>query len=116
MTYSKGSSTPWATTTNLRNVCQHWESVLVAQWDKDHSVMDESAHRGDGSRFLAASGSTGRDEHAYILAIELALGPDTAGLVPECLPLRREVSITGWDAEQDSIVREQIPGLSNWVF
>lgn len=78
-------------------------------------MVSESAHGGDSSGFLATTEGTGRDEQTSILAPETTSGPDAASLVPEGLPLRREVTVTGGNAEEEGIVLEQGLGLNDGV-
>jgi hypothetical protein len=115
LTYSEGTSTPGATTVNLVQVAQLGEDGLVAQRNVDEAVVGESAHRGKGSRLLTTTLSTGRHEETGVLAPEATGGPNTTGLVPEGLPLGREVTVTGGDTEQNSVEGEEVGGLNNGV-
>lgn len=114
-TYSEGTSTPGATTVNLVQVAQLAEDGLVAQRNVDEAVVSESAHRGKGSGLLTTTLSTGRHEETGVLAPEATSGPDATGLVPEGLPLSREVTVTRRDTEQNSIEGEEVGGLHNGV-
>lgn len=115
LTYSEGTSTPGATTVNLVQVAQLGEDGLVAQGNVDEAVVSESAHRGKSSGLLTTTLGTGGDEETGVLAPVATRAPDATGLVPEGLPLSREVTVTGRDTEQNSVEGEEIGGLSNGV-
>ena len=66
-------------------------------------MMSERAHGRQCRALLSSAWSTGRDEETSILAPVAAGRPDAAGLVPERLPLSWEVTITGWNTEEDGI-------------
>ncbi len=61
-TYSKSSSTPWGTTTDLVKVSKRLERGLVSQRDIDDAVMCECAHCCDSGALLTSSLSFRRDE------------------------------------------------------
>lgn len=115
ITYSEGTSTPGATAVNLVQVAELGEYGLVAQRNVDEAVVSESAHRGKGSRLLTTTLSTGRHEETGVLAPEATSGPNATGLVPEGLPLSREVTVTGRDTEQNSVEGEEVRGLNNGI-
>lgn len=100
---------------DLLQVGQQRENSLVAQGDVDPAVMRERAHRRKGSRLLTTTQSAGRDEQTRVLAPETTAGPDAAGLVPEGLPLRGEVTVPGGNAEQDGVVLLQLRRLDHGV-
>lgn len=112
---SKGTGTPGATTVDLLQVGQEREGGLVAQRHVEEAVVGEGAHGGNGSRLLATTEGTGGDEETGVLAPVATGSPDGAGLVPEGLPLGREVAVAGGNTEQDGIVLEEVIGLSNRV-
>lgn len=115
LTYSEGTSTPGATTVNLVQVAQLGEDGLVAEGNVDEAVVSEGAHRGKSSGLLTTTLGTGGDEETGVLAPEATSGPDATGLVPEGLPLSREVTVTGRDTEQNSVEGEEIGRLNNGV-
>ena len=78
-------------------------------------MVSEGAHGGKTSGLLATALGTSRDEETSVLAPVATGGPDTAGLVPESLPLGREVTVTGGDTEQDGIVGKEVGRLGNGV-
>jgi hypothetical protein len=91
------------------------EDSLVAEGNVDEAVMSESAHGSKSSRLLATTLGTGGDEETSVLAPVATGGPDATGLVPESLPLGREVTVTGRDTEQNGIVCKEFRGLNNRV-
>ena len=100
---------------DLGQVRELSEGGLVAQRDVEEAVVGESAHGSNGSRLLATTESTSGDEQTGVLAPEATSGPNTAGAVPEGLPLSGEVTVTGRDTEEDGIVLEEVVGGSNGV-
>ncbi len=67
-------------------------------------MVGECAHGIDDGRFLSSSRSGGRDEDAGIFAPQAPGLPLLTGAVPESLPLRGEVAISGRDAEKEAVV------------
>ena len=65
-------------------------------------MVDESAQGVDRCRLLSAAGGAGGDEDTRVLARERTGCPEAAGGVPERLVLRREVAVTGGDAEDEA--------------
>lgn len=114
-TYSKGTSTPSATTVDLSQVRELSEGGLVAQRDVEEAVVSEGAHGSNGGRLLATTEGTGGDEQTGVLAPEATSSPDTAGAVPEGLPLSGEVTVTGRDTEENGIILEEVVGGGNGV-
>lgn len=100
---------------DLGQVRELSEGGLVAQRDVEEAVVGESAHGSNGGRLLATTESTSGDEQTGVLAPEATSGPNTAGAVPEGLPLSGEVTVTGRDTEQNSVEGEEIGGLYNGV-
>ena len=70
--------------------------------------MRKRGHGGDGSALLATSQGACGDEKASVLASVRTLRPLLAGLVPERLPLCREVSVPGWDTEEQGVILLQL--------
>lgn len=100
---------------DLFQVRQEPEGSLVTEGNEVETVVSESAHGSNGGRLLTTTQGTRGDEQTGILAPVAAGGPDAAGLVPEGLPLGREVAEAGGDAEEDGVVLEQVSRLSNGV-
>lgn len=67
-------------------------------------MVSQSAQSGDDGRLLATAGGGCADEDAGILAPVAARLPLLTGGVPEGFPLRREVTVTGRDAEEEAVV------------
>lgn len=78
-------------------------------------MVGKGAHGRNGRGLLAATNGTGRDEDTNVFTPEATGGPDTARLVPEGLPLRREGAVTGENTEEDGVVLEEGVGLSDGV-
>lgn len=112
---SEGTGTPGGTTVDLSQVGELSEGGLVAQRNVEETVVSEGAQRGDSSGLLTTTEGTGGDEDTGVLAPEATSGPDAASLVPEGLPLSREVTETGGDTEEDGIVLEELGRLSDGV-
>lgn len=100
---------------DLGQVGELTEGGLVAKRDVDHAMVSKSAHSRQRSGLLATTHGPARDEQASILAPKATSSPDSAGLVPESLPLGREVTVTSGDTEEDGIVLEEVLGLGNGV-
>lgn len=104
-TYGKGSGAPWATPTDLGQVGEQGEGGLISKWDVDDTVMSQCAQSIDNSGFLSSSWGRGRDKDAGIFTPVASALPLLAGRIPECLPLRREISVAGGNTEQEAVVR-----------
>lgn len=89
--------------------------MLVSEGNIDDTVMDKGRHRVESSNFLPTTLPTGRNEKTSVFARKTTGSPETAGSVDERLPLGREVSVTGGDTEEESIVRLQNVGGDDWV-
>lgn len=100
---------------DLLKVGKEREGGLVTQRNVDKAVVSESAHGGDDSGLLTTAEGAGGNEDTGVLAPVATGGPDGAGLVPEGLPLSREVTVTGGDTEEDGIVLQKGGGLNNGV-
>lgn len=100
---------------DLLKVGKEGEGGLVTQRDVDEAVVSESAHGGNDGGLLTTTHGTGGNEDTGVLAPVATGGPDGAGLVPEGLPLSREVTVTGGDTEENGIVLQEIGGLNNGV-
>lgn len=113
--YSKSTSTPGATTVDLLEVGQLGKHGLVAERNVDEAVVGKSAHGSNGGGLLATTQGTSGDEQTGILAPVATGGPDAASVVPESLPLCREVTITSRDTEQHSVVFLELFRVGNGV-
>ena len=102
--YGKRSSTPGTSTPDLAHIAQDVKGSLVAEGHVDDSVVRERAHRRDDRALLSAAHRGRADEEARVLAPQGALHPQLARLVPEGLPLGREVAVAGGHAEEKGIV------------
>lgn len=114
-TYSKGTGTPWRTTTDLGERGKEGEGVLVSERNVDDSVMGEGRDRVESSNFLPTTLPTGGNEKTGVFPRESTGSPETTGGVDERFPLGREVSVTGGDTEEESIVRFQDFGSDDGI-
>lgn len=108
---------------NLSKVGELLEDGGVAERNVDHAVVSKSRHGGDAGGFLSSTWRSSGDEETSVLAPERAVLPLTillemflnahvngrvsylaTSLVPESLELRREVTVTGGDTEEETIV------------
>ena len=80
------------------------KTYRIAKRNIDDAVVGKSTHRSHGGTLLSTAHGRRRDEDTGILVVVAALLPLSAGLVPEGLPLRREVAVSGWDAQQESVI------------
>ena len=103
-TYSESSSTPWATTTHFLEIGQDGESFTIAQWHETDTMMGQGAHESKSCALLSSSQTGGRDKAAGILADQSSRSPELPSGVPEVLPLGGEVTVSGWDTEDEGIV------------
>ena len=78
-------------------------------------MVGKSAHGRNGSGLLTATKGSGRDEDTNVFTPKATGSPDTARLVPEGLPLRREVAVAGGNTEEDGVVLEEGVGLSDGI-
>ena len=102
-TSSNGAGTPGSPAPELVQSGQVGEGFRVAEGHVDDAVVSEGAHGSQRGRLLASSHRGGGEEEAGVLAPVAAARPVLACRVPECLPLGREVAVTGGDAEEESL-------------
>jgi hypothetical protein len=95
----------------LRKYSSLTKGGLVSEWYVDEAVMCEGAHAGNGSALLSTTEGSGADEHAGVFAPERTLCPLLASLIPECLELGWEVSVTGGDTEKNAVEGFEIGGV-----
>lgn len=67
---------------------------LVSEWHIDETVMGKCAHRRQSCALLSATWSACGNEDTDVLAPVATSRPYTASLVPESLPLCREVAVS----------------------
>ena len=102
--YRESTSAPWTTAANLRQITEQRERSLVAQRHKDDAMVRQRGHGSNGRGLLPTTHRSGGDEYTSVLPPIATLLPDASRLVPERLPLSREVAVAGWDAEKEGIV------------
>jgi len=89
--------------------------VFVPKRDINHSVVDEGRKGvGDGD-FLPTTLGAGGDKHTAHLASKSRLAPERACRVPESLPLHREVTIAGGNAEEEGIIIDEVVRKKDWI-
>lgn len=93
--YSKGTGAPWRATTDLSKVGKGSENGLVSERDVDDTVVGEGREGVHDGRLLTTTGGTSGNKDTGILAPEGTSLPLTTSLVPEGLPLGREVAVPG---------------------
>lgn len=101
---TEGTGTPRRTPVDFFERRKVLAGVLVTQGHVDDPVVSQRRQGVDDGDFLPTTGSTGGDKHPGKLAEQLALSPVAPGLIPERLPLTREVPESGGDPEQERIV------------
>lgn len=106
----ESTGAPGAAAVDLVEAHELGRGLGVAERHVDEAVVGQSAHGGDGRGLLAAAEGAGGDEEAGQLAVVQAVGPLSAGAVPEGLPLRGEVAVAGGNAHQDGVVLLQLLG------
>lgn len=92
---------------HLGEVGELGEGVLVAKGHVDDAVVGECGQGRQGGGLLAAAQAARADEEAGHLAVVAARLPLAARLVPEGLPLRREVAVPRGDADEEAVVPGQ---------
>lgn len=88
---------------DLRHIGLVAKCLCITQGHIDDPVMGQGGHARDGGRFLPAALGGRADEEAGHLAVEATALPQSAGLVPEDLPLGGEVAVTGGDAKEEGL-------------
>ena len=89
---------------NFRQIGQRGEDSLISQRDIDDTMVSERAQGCDGCGFLTSSQRGGGYENAGILAPVRSGLPLLTGLIPECLPLGRKVSVPGRNPEEKPVI------------
>lgn len=77
-------------------------------------MMGQSRNRSNDSALLSTTRGTGGDENTSVLAPVSTSAPLASSGIPESLPLSWEVTITGWNAEQECIVTLEGLGIDDW--
>lgn len=80
---------------------------LVSQRNISNSVVSQSAHGRQSSRFLTTTKRASGDEKTGVFAVVTSLSPDTTRLVPERSPLSWEVSVARGNTKEETIVVQQ---------
>ncbi len=114
VTYRVSSSSPRRASVDLGQSRDLLKGSLVSERDVDDAVVYKSRHGGNNSALLPTAWSGSRDEDTRVLAPQSSRCPQTAGGIPEILPLRWEVSVTSWDTNQESIISRENFGGDNW--
>lgn len=96
---------------DLAQVGELTEGLGVTKRHVNHSVVSQGGHGSKGGRLLTTSGRGSGDEQTSELAVETTSLPLGTGSIPEGLPLSREVSVAGGDADQKGIVLGQSGGV-----
>ena len=100
----------------VMRICEYASSyrvltVLVSKRNVDESMVSEGAHGSESSGLLSSTLGSGGDEETSILAPVQSLSPLLASLVPEGLPLSREVAVTCRYSKEDTIVLLENSGV-----
>lgn len=85
MEYLRLQTTQTRTAADLAHVVQNIKCVGVSERNKDDAVVRERRERVDHRSFLATSRRARGDKHTSKLAVELALLPGTACVIPKRL-------------------------------
>lgn len=96
---------------DLAQVGELAESLGVTQRNVGDAVVNQGGHGSKGGRLLTTSGGGSGNEQTSELAVETTSLPLSTGSIPEGLPLGREVSVAGGDADQKGIVLGQSGGV-----
>ena len=70
---------------NLLQIRQRRERISVTERNEDDTVVSQGTERAKEGRLLSTTGTGSRDEHASVLARELAGSPELTSGVPEGL-------------------------------
>lgn len=88
--------------------------MLVSERNVDDAVVGKGGDGVKSSDFLPTTLGTSGNEETSVFAGKSTLSPETTGGVDERLPLGGEVSVTGRDTEEESIIRLQDRGSDSW--
>lgn len=113
--YSEGTSAPGGATANLGVIGKDVEGELVSEGNKVDAVVGQGADGSEGGGLLSSSLGAGGDEETGVLALEGTLLPKTASGVDEGLPLGGEVSETGGDTKEETVVVAEQVGSDDGV-
>lgn len=104
-TYREGSSAPWRSTVDFREVSELAKSSSIPKRNVDDAMVSQGRHCSDVGALLSTTVSCSRDEDAAVFAPVFSSCPLLTRGVPKCLPLSWEITISGWDANEESVVR-----------
>ena len=91
-----GFCTPWRSAMNLVKIGNF--PNLIPNRDKHHPMMNSHTQRLKSSQLLSAAGRSGRHKRPENLAGKGLFRPEPPGMIPECFPLRREITVACGDA------------------
>jgi len=77
-------------------------------------MVSKGGQSSNGSRLLSTTLCASRDEKSSVFTPEPATAPLPSSGVPEGLPLRRKVSVTGWNAEEEGVIFCESFGIDDW--
>jgi len=76
---------------------------LIPNGHKHHPMMNGHTQRLKGSQLLSATGSARRHKGPENLAREGLFRPESTGMIPQCFPLRREITVASGDAYRSTL-------------
>ena len=88
--------------------------VHIPQRHIDDTMMSQSRHSGNRCALLSATYGPGGDEETSVLPVKASRLPLLASLVPESLPLGREIAITSWDTKKECVIVFELIGSDQW--
>ena len=121
---------------DFREIRQLAEGRGIAQGDEGDAVVSEGRQACNSRGLLTTTMATSGDEHASVLALQLALLPQLAGGIPECLqdgisplptkmkgeiwiyahlPLSGEVTVASGDTENEAIKVTEVVGTKDRI-
>jgi len=112
---SESARTPGRATVGLGGVGQLCEGSGIAKGNEGDAVVSEGREARNNGRLLSTTETTGGDEHAGELAVQLALLPELACAVQESLELSGHVTVASGDAKEEAIVVSEVAGSDDGV-
>jgi len=76
---------------------------LIANGHKHHPMMNGHTQRLKGSQLLSASRSARGHKGPENLACKGLFRPESAGMIPQCFPLCREIAVAGRDTYEATL-------------
>ncbi|KAH3662266.1 hypothetical protein OGAPHI_005515 [Ogataea philodendri] len=110
---SDGTGTPWRATVNLVEVGEVSKGLGVSQWDVDQTLMGEERQGVDNGNLVTTTRSGGNEDTGS-LVVKATSGPETSSSVEEGLDLGRNVTESGWETKQDTVILGQSFWGSDW--